>query len=64
MHVVEAHHIDYFITSLNNDADNQMIVCPNHHSIIHDVNPRYDRKHKLFIYDNGAEQRLVLNYHL
>ena len=33
-HVVEAHHIDYFVRSLNNDASNQLIVCPNHHSII------------------------------
>ncbi|MCM1566684.1 MAG: hypothetical protein FNP40_15475 [Dehalobacter sp. 4CP] len=33
--VAEAHHIDYFVQSLNNDANNQLIVCPNHHSIIH-----------------------------
>ena len=26
-HIVEAHHIDYFVKSLNNDASNQMIVC-------------------------------------
>ena len=32
-HIVEAHHIDYFVSSLNNDASNQLIVCPNHHSI-------------------------------
>ena len=33
-HIIEAHHIDYFVLSLNNDAGNQLIVCPNHHSII------------------------------
>lgn len=27
-HIVEAHHIDYFVSSLNNDASNQLIVCP------------------------------------
>ena len=32
-HIAEAHHIDYFVNSLNNDANNQMIVCPNHHSV-------------------------------
>ena len=43
-HIAEAHHIDYFVNSLNNDANNQMIVCPNHHSIIHDANPVFDRR--------------------
>ena len=43
-HSVEAHHIDYFVSSLNNDAsNNQLIVCMNHHSIIHDTNPSFDR---------------------
>lgn len=63
-HVCEAHHIDYFVNSLNNDASNQMIVCPNHHSIIHEVNPVFDRKHLLYIYHNGLEEKLVLNQHL
>jgi predicted restriction endonuclease len=34
-HIVEAHHIDPFVTSLNNDAANQIIICPNHHKVIH-----------------------------
>ena len=63
-HIAEAHHIDYFVSSLNNDASNQMIVCPNHHSIIHDANPVFDRKRQLYMYANGVEQRLVLNKHL
>ena len=63
-HVVEAHHIDYFAKSLNNDASNQLIVCPNHHSIIHDVNPVFDRKRKLYVYKNGMTEGLVLNKHL
>lgn len=63
-HIVEAHHIDYFVTSLNNDARNQIIICPNHHSIIHDTNPVFDRRRLLYIYKNGLEQRLMLNQHL
>lgn len=61
---VESHHIDYFVASLNNDARNQLIVCPNHHSIIHDTNPVFDRRRLLYIYKNGLEQRLMLNQHL
>lgn len=63
-HVVEAHHIEYFVKSLNNDASNQLIVCPNHHSIIHDVNPVFDRTRKLYVYKNGMTEGLLLNKHL
>jgi len=63
-HIVEAHHIDYFVSSLNNDASNQLIVCPNHHSIIHNVNPVFDRRRLLYIYDNGLKEKLILNQHL
>lgn len=64
LHIAEAHHIEYFVNSLNNDANNQMIVCPNHHSIIHDANPTFDRKRMLYLFNNGVEERLVLNKHL
>ena len=63
-HIAEAHHIDYFVKSLNNDESNQIIVCPNHHSIIHDTDPVFDRKRKMYRYRNGKEQHLVLNRHL
>ena len=63
-HIAEAHHIDYFVKSLNNDESNQIIVCPNHHSIIHDTDPVFDRKRKMYRYRNGKEQHLVLNQHL
>lgn len=62
--IVEAHHIDYFVHSLNNDSDNQLIVCPNHHSIIHDVNPVFDRKRLIYLFPNGVQEGLVLNQHL
>lgn len=63
-HIAEAHHIDYFVNSLNNDANNQMIVCPNHHSIIHDANPVFDRRRMVYRFDNGVEERISLNKHL
>ena len=57
-HIAEAHHIDYFVNSLNNDANNQMIVCPNHHSVIHDANPIFIRKKMVYRYDNGMEEKI------
>jgi len=63
-HIVEAHHIDPFVTSLNNDAANQIIICPNHHKVIHQAEPVFDRDKLLFVYQNGVEERLLLNRHL
>lgn len=63
-HICEAHHIDYFTKSLNNNADNQMIVCPNHHRIIHADNPVFDRRLLQFTFSNGFKEKLVLNKHL
>lgn len=63
-YVIEAHHIDEFVKSMNNNANNQMIVCPNHHSIIHDVHPSFDKRSKIYIYQNGYREGLALNLHL
>ena len=63
-HVVKAHHIHYFVTSLNNDAANQLIVCPNHHRIIHKRDPVWNDKRLEYTYPNGFTEGLVLNYHL
>jgi len=63
-HIIEAHHIDYFVNSLNNDASNQLIVCPNHHRIIHDKNPIWNGQKLEYTYPNGYTEGLVLNYHL
>ena len=63
-HIAEVHHIDYFVKSLNNDVDNLLVVCPNHHSIIHNRNPKFDRKKCIYIYPNGYKEGLILNNHL
>ena len=62
--IVECHHINYFVQSLNNDIDNLLIVCPNHHRIIHAANPTFDRQQKIYIYPNGYAEGLKLNLHL
>lgn len=51
--IAHIHHIDYFSTSMNNNADNIIVVCPNHHAIIHNQNPFFDKKRKAFIFPNG-----------
>lgn len=62
--VSEAHHIDYFTKSMNNDSDNIVILSPNFHRLIHKTNPVFDRSILSFIFQNGVKEKLKLNYHL
>lgn len=62
--VVEAHHIDYFTHSQNNDSTNIIIISPNYHRIIHKNNPGFNRKKFQFEFGNGEVLRLKLYEHL
>ena len=62
--VVEAHHIDYFTKSQNNDSTNIIIISPNYHRIIHKNNPIFNRKNYQFEFPNGEVLRLRLYDHL
>jgi predicted HNH restriction endonuclease len=64
VHVVESHHIVPFTISMNNDAANQVIICPNHHRVIHKAEAVFDKSKFMFIYSNGIEEKLILNKHL
>jgi len=62
--IIHTHHIEYFSRSLNNDASNIMVICPNHHGIIHAVNPTFNYDRLSFTYPNGLVECLKLNRHL
>ena len=42
--IVEAHHIEYFSQTQNNDSSNIIVLCPNCHRLIHRCNPVYHKK--------------------
>jgi len=62
--VVEAHHIEYFTKSQNNDSTNIIIISPNYHRIIHKNNPYFNRKKFQLEFPNGEVLRLKLFEHL
>jgi predicted restriction endonuclease len=62
--ICEAHHIDYFAKSHNNNASNIIILCPDHHRAIHKLKPVFDAKRLSFIYPDGKEELVKLNFHL
>ena len=62
--VVEAHHIEYFTKSQNNDTTNIIIISPNYHRIIHKNNPVFNRRKFEFNFPNGEVLKLKLYDHL
>ncbi|MBQ0081347.1 MAG: hypothetical protein KBS95_07380 [Alistipes sp.] len=62
--VIEAHHIEFFTTSLNNDSSNIIIISPNFHRIIHKNLPIFDREHLEFHFQNGVVEKIRLDKHL
>lgn len=62
--IADAHHIAPFVKSLNNNYSNVMVLCPNHHRVVHTYNPVFHSKIKIFEYPNGYREGLFLNKHL
>ena len=61
--VVEVHHIIQFVRSMNNDYDNLIVLCPNHHTVIHKADPLFDRQALRLSYPNGFHEVLRLDRH-
>ena len=62
--VSEAHHIDFFVKSMNNDPGNIIILCPDHHRIVHKAKAVFNYSLHQFEYENAKVDRLMLNLHL
>lgn len=62
--IVEAHHIEYFTQSLNNDTQNIIILSPTFHRIVHRYSPRFNREGLCFEFANGVHEAVRLDRHL
>ena len=62
--IVEAHHIDYFSKSQNNNRSNIVVLCPNCHSLIHACNPNYNKELCSFVFSGGIIKKLLIPGHL
>ena len=60
----ETHHIEPLSRGGPDLGHNIVVICPNHHRIIHKVEPNFERSKFLFRYPNGLEERLILPDHL
>lgn len=62
--ICEAHHIEYYASSLNNNSANIIVLCPNHHRLVHKLNPSFNRGAGCFEFDNGKKIEIAEDYHL
>ena len=62
--ICEAHHISPFSESQNNDSNNIIILCPNHHRLIHKLKPDFDPEKLTFSVKGKDILHVVLDYHL
>lgn len=62
--VSEAHHIDYFTRSANNNPANIIILCPDHHRIVHKAKAVFNYNMHQFEYENAKVDTLMYNLHL
>lgn len=62
--VVEAHHIEPFTQSLNNDASNIIILSPTYHRIVHKTKAEFDHKSLSYKFPNGLVEKVKVNKHL
>lgn len=62
--ICEAHHIAYFSETQNNDTANIIIVCPNHHRLIHKLNPVFKLDNGCFQFEDGKTMAIKFDVHL
>jgi len=55
----EAHHIIPFVESMNNNPENILILCPNHHRVIHKAGAEFDMVKKAYIFSNNCSEIVV-----
>ena len=60
----ETHHVIWMSRGGVDHSNNIIVVCPNHHRIIHNANPKFDRAELAFVYPNGLRESLQFKSHL
>ena len=62
--VADTHHIQYLSEGGRDLSTNIIVVCPNHHRVIHATHANFDPTSTTYQYPNGLQERLILPDHL
>jgi 5-methylcytosine-specific restriction enzyme A len=57
------HHIIYLSRGGRDELANLILVCPNHHEVIHATTAVFDFRDLHYVFPNGRREPLVLNKH-
>lgn len=60
----EAHHIVYRSRGGDDILENLVLLCPNHHTVVHRNDATFDYAKLHFIFPNGRVEPLCINHHL
>jgi hypothetical protein len=60
----ESHHIQYLSDGGPDISENIVVLCPNHHRIVHATNARFERGILRYEFPNGLIEPLILPGHL
>jgi 5-methylcytosine-specific restriction enzyme A len=58
------HHIQWLSRGGDDELENMVLVCPNHHAAIHRDDAVFDYADLTFAFSNGLQETLVTNEHL
>lgn len=59
----EVHHIQYLSRGGPDISGNMIVLCPNHHRIVHETHAAFRPQDLTYVYPNGLEERLKLDDH-
>lgn len=62
--VCEAHHITYLSRGGDDAIENMVLLCPNHHEVIHATQAVFDFGDLRYVFPRDRREPLVLNSHL
>jgi 5-methylcytosine-specific restriction endonuclease McrA len=62
--LADTHHIHYLAEGGPDISTNMIVLCPNHHRVIHATDAHFERQDLTYDYPNGLREKLVLPDHL
>lgn len=62
--LADTHHIHYLAKGGPDISTNMIVLCPNHHRVIHATDAHFDRQVLTYDYPNGLREKLLLPDHL
>jgi 5-methylcytosine-specific restriction enzyme A len=64
LRLCHGHHIQWLSRGGEDELDNMVLICPNHHAAIHRDDAPFDYATLAFTFSRAPAERLLVNEHL